>query len=198
MLRRLFILGLTAVVPLVVTVYVIVGLFRFTDGILGKFLNRYIEAYLGYRIPGLGLIITVGIILLLGVFVRLSRMRVLRWVDKVFSKLPLANKIYLPVKRVVEFMFFEPKEKFRKVVLVEYPRKGIYSMGFITNDTLEELQVNPQKKSFNIFIPSSPSPLTGFTIIVPKEEVIFLDIGVEEALRFIVSGGVLNPGKLEG
>ena len=121
MLRRLFILGLTAVVPLVVTVYVIVGLFRFTDGILGKFLNRYIEAYLGYKIPGLGLIITVGIILLLGAFVRLSRMRVLRWVDKIFSKLPLVNKIYLPVKRVVEFMFFEPKEKFRNCLLYTSP-----------------------------------------------------------------------------
>ncbi|RKY29929.1 MAG: DUF502 domain-containing protein [Candidatus Omnitrophota bacterium] len=192
-MRRTFLSGLTAIVPLVVTIYVIVGLFRFADGILGKFINKYLDTYLGYKIPGLGIILSVLIIYLLGLLIQLSRMRLIKGIESLFLKIPLVNKIYSPIKRIVEFLFFQSKKSFKRVVLVEYPRKGIYSIGFITNESDKELEAKINKESYNIFIPSSPSPLTGFTIVVPRQDVIILDIGIEEGIRLIVSGGVLNP-----
>ncbi|MFH1318919.1 MAG: DUF502 domain-containing protein [Candidatus Omnitrophota bacterium] len=112
---------------------------------------------------------------------------------KLLLKLPLIDKIYPPIKRIVDFLFFPPKKKFKSAVLVEYPRKGIYSIGFLTNESYSSFEEKIGKKLYNIFMPSSPSPLTGFTIIVPESDLIFLDVGVDEAIKMIVSGGLLNP-----
>ncbi|MCK4809578.1 MAG: DUF502 domain-containing protein [Candidatus Omnitrophica bacterium] len=192
-IKKIFLTGLTAVVPFVITIYIVIGLFRFADSILEKFINRYLEIYLGYEIPGLGIILSIAIIFLLGLLIHVSRMRLLRGIEALFLKIPLVSKIYLPTKRMIEFLFFDPKKNFRAVILVEYPRKGIYSIGFVTNDSDKILEEGTGKKAYNVFIPSSPSPLTGFTIIVPREEVILINIGVEEAIRLVVSGGVINP-----
>ncbi len=195
-MRRLFILGLTAIVPVVITIYVIVGLFKFTDGILGKFINRYLEKYLGYSFPGLGILLAFLLIIFLGLLIHISRMRLLRAIESLFLKIPLINKIYFPIKKIMEFLFFNPSQRFRRAVLVEYPRKGIYSIGFITNETDKSLKKS-DKLYYNVFIPSSPSPLTGFMIVVPEDDVISLQISVEEAISMIVSGGVLNPQDLK-
>jgi uncharacterized membrane protein len=192
-LRKIFLSGLTATIPLVLTIYVIVGLFRFADGILGNFINRFSQRFFGFKIPGLGIILSLLIIFFLGVLIRVSRMRLMRGLESLFLRIPLVNKIYFPIKKIAEFLFFKPQKGFRQVVFVEYPRKGIYSIGFITNDADKGLEQKIQKDSYNVFVPSSPSPLTGFIIVVPKDEVIPLDIKVEEAISLIVSGGMINP-----
>ena len=196
-LKKVFIKGLTAIIPLVITVYVIVGLFHFADGILGRRINKFFYEYVGYEIPGLGIVITILVIFVLGAFIQLSRIKFFRWMETlflgIFFRIPLVNKIFPPIKRIVDFLFFPSGKNFKSAVLVEYPRKGIHSLGFVTNESPLLLEEKIGKKLYNIFIPSSPSPLTGFTIIVQEKELVFLDIGVDEALKLIISGGLLNP-----
>ena len=196
-MRRLFFLGLMAIVPVVLTIYVIIGIFEFADNFLGKFINRYLATYFGYTFPGLSIIITFLLILFVGILVRISRMRLLKAIETFFSKLPLVSKIYFPIKKIVEFLFLNSEKKFKEAVLVEYPRKGVYSLGFITNRADKNFEKRLNKNFYNVFIPSSPSPLTGFMIVVPEEEIIFLNISIEEAISLIVSGGLLNPQDLK-
>lgn len=196
MVKRIFITGLAAIIPIIITVYVIIGFFNFADGILGSYINKYLEEFFSYRIPGLGIILSVLIIFLIGLLVHISRMRLFRWMSKslkLFLKLPLINKIYFPIKTVVDFLFFPPPRKFKTAVLVEYPRRGIYSIGFVTNESPRHFEEKLGRKLFNVFIPSSPSPITGFTIIAQEEDLIFLDIGIDAVVKTIISGGLLNP-----
>ena len=193
MLRRWFLTGLAVLIPIVITVYVIAGLFRFADGILGKYINHYVYLYFGVTLPGLGIIFSIIIILFVGALASFARLRMFKKLELFFLKFPLVGKIYNPSKRIVGFLFSQQKPAFKKVVLVEYPRKGVYSLGFITNETSSKVTEKTGKKMLNVYISSSPSPLTGFTLLVPEEEVIFLDITVEEAMRIIISGGMVNP-----
>jgi len=192
-MRKLFFLGLITITPIVLTVYVIIGIFKFADGFLGRYINYYLNYYFGYSFPGLGIFITFFLILFVGVLVRISKMRLLKGIEILFSRLPLVNRIYFPIKKILEFLFLNSEKKFKEAVLVEYPRNGIYSLGFITNRTDKYFEKRLNKAFYNVFIPSSPSPLTGFTIIVPEEEIIFLDISIEKAISLVVSGGLLNP-----
>ncbi|MCK4520110.1 MAG: DUF502 domain-containing protein [Candidatus Omnitrophica bacterium] len=193
MLKKIFITGLAAVIPLAITIYVISGLFYFADEVIGKYINSFLEQYIGYKIPGLGFLIVILLIFFLGVVLRLTRMKIFRWVERLFFRIPLVNKIYFPIKRIVDFLFFPPRKDFRNVVLVEYPRQGVYSLGFLTNKNTIEFKERGEKKFCNVFMPSSPSPLTGFIIIVEEKDLISLDMGVEEAIKLIVSGGLINP-----
>jgi len=195
-MRKIFLTGLAAIIPFVITIYVIVGLFHFADNMLGVYINSYLEHNLGYRVPGIGIILTLLIVFSLGVLIRFSRMRFHRWMEALFLRIPFVHKIYFPVKKIINFLFFEPNRNFQKVVLMEYPRKGIYSLGFVTNTSGRIFRENLNRETFNVFVPSSPSPVTGFMLVVPKEELIFLEMGVEEAIRLIVSGGFLNPHDL--
>ena len=197
MLRRLFFTGLAATIPIVITIYVIIGLFYFVDGFLGKPLNRLLEEYIGYSIPGLGFVIAILFIFLLGVLVHLSRIKFFRWffkwLEKLFFKIPLVDKIYFPIKTIADFLFFPAKKNFKTAVLIEYPRKGIHSLGFLTNENSLDFKEKNAKKFYSVFIPSSPSPITGFTIIVEEKDITFLELSVEEAIKMVVSGGLINP-----
>jgi uncharacterized membrane protein len=193
MLRRWFFTGLAVLVPVTVTIYIIVALFNFADGILGQHINRYLSLYFGYRIPGLGLIFSLFIIVFAGMVASIFRFRFFRWLEKVFLQNKLIGKIYNPIKRVVNFTLSRPEHVFKKTVLVEYPRKGVYSIGFVTNQASEKIKPDKNKKMLNLFISSSPSPLTGFFLLVPEEDVIFLDVTAEQAMRLLVSGGMVNP-----
>ena len=197
MLRRWFFTGLVVLVPIVITAYVVIALFQFADGILGKYINSYALLYLGYAIPGLGIIFSILIIVFVGALASFIRLRIFKRLDSFVVKFPLVGKIYGPARRIVNFLFSQKKPSSKKVVLVEYPRKGLYSIGFVTNDSSEEINEKAGRQMLNVYISSSPSPLTGVTIFVPKEEVIFLDISVEQATRIIVSGGMVNPEDVE-
>ena len=193
-LKTWLLAGIAVIIPLVITIYVVVALFKFADSFLGKFINRYLEIYLGYPIPGLGIIIALLGIIFVGMLAQASRMKLVRWAENSFLRIPLVNKIYFPIKKIFDFLFYQRKPAFKKAVLVEYPRKGVYSFGFITNESSASIvPKGSNTKYFNVFIPSSPSPLTGFTILVPEEELIVLDMPAEEILKTIISGGMLNP-----
>ncbi len=193
-LKRNFIAGILVIFPLLLTIYILVILFQFADGILGKFINTYLDRTLGFYIPGLGLILFLIIIFLVGFFTtNFLGKKLYSILDKALKRFPLIRYIYPSIKQITDFLFTYQRQAFKKVVLVEYPRSGIWSMGFVTNEGFTEAREKVNQDLLSIFIPSSPGPLTGFFILIPRQEVIFLEIPIEEAVKLIISGGLLNP-----
>lgn len=174
--------------------YVLVALFRFLDNILGRFINLYLEEAAGFYIPGLGFILFFLIIILTGFLaIHFFGRNLFPAVERWFSRLPFIKQVYPSVKKIFNFIFSQDKPIFRKVVMVEYPRKGVYSLGFIVNEAPKEFQELMREEMVTVFIPNSPGPLTGYFLIVPKAEVIFLKMNVEDGLKMVLSGGVVNP-----
>ena len=193
-LRRYFITGLATLFPAVVTLYLLLVIFRFADGLLGHFINRYWLATYGYEIPGLGLVMTVVLILAAGVLSsHFFGQFLFRGVEGWFGNLPFVRRIYQPVKQLAAFLFDQGEEQaaFRRVVLVEYPRLRSYSIAFVTNEATTTALGAP-RTLLTLLIPTPPSPLTGPVIFVPKEEAIPLTMSVEDAFKLIVSGGIVS------
>ena len=184
-LRRYFITGLATLFPVTVTIFLVVQIFQFADGLLGK--------QLGFTFPGLGLVVTILVILLVGVLSVHFFGRVLfRTIGSALERVPVIRKIYPPVKQLADFLFNEESRKsaFRKVVLIQYPRPGVYSIAFVTNETNTTAMGKPQTL-LTCLIPNPPSPFTGPIMFVPAEDVVPLTLSVEDAVKFIVSGGVV-------
>lgn len=193
-LRKYFITGLAVLVPVFLTVYVLVLLFQFTENILGKFLNVYIKDILGLNIPGLGAFILVLFILSVGFLSnRYIGKTIFHSMEKWFSGLPLIRNIYPAFKQVISFILAQKEFGFKKVVLVEYPSKGIWSLGFLTNEECQKLGQISYKAMVSVFMPTSPGPFTGYVIFVAKEDLRFPDISISEALKIIISAGVFKP-----
>ncbi len=193
-LRKYFITGLAVVVPVIFTVYVLIVLFRFTDNILGRFLNVYFRNTLGFNIPGLGVLIFLLLILSVGFLAnRYIGKKIFPLIDRWFSSLPLIRNIYPTFKQVISFILAQKEFGFKKVVLVEYPSKGIWSLGFLTNEEFQELSLILKEPMVSVFVPTPPSPFSGFLIFVAKEDLKFPDISIADAFKIIISGGVFKP-----
>ena len=193
-IKRNLIAGILVTLPLLLTVYILISLFQFVDSILGKFINTYLMRSLGFYIPGLGLILFLIIIFRVGFLTTHFLGRRLYFIlDKGLKRFPLIRHIYPSIKQIVEFLFAHQRQMYKNVVLVEYPRPGVWSVGFITNEGFGEARKKTKQDLLNIFIPSSPGPLTGFFILAPRQEVVFLNIPIDDAIKLIVSGGLLNP-----
>jgi len=193
-LRKNFIAGLLIVLPVIISVYLLLVLFHFLDGILGKLINKLLLYHYGYTIPGLGIIFGVLVIFLVGFLAtHLISRRALSLLENWFTRFPLIRRIYPASKQIINFLFTDTKSAFKKTVLIEYPRKGIYTLGFLTNEAAEHFSTITRKELVNIFIPSTPGPLTGFMVMVPKRDVIVVDVTIEAALKILISGGVVNP-----
>ncbi|MDP2831266.1 MAG: DUF502 domain-containing protein, partial [Candidatus Omnitrophota bacterium] len=191
---RYFITGLLTILPIFLTSYLIFIIFRLIDSIVGGIINSYLKAAFGFSIPGLGFILAILIILVTGFVVsHLLSKRALPLIERWFLKLPGIRQLYPPVKQIVGFIFSKDKAVFKKVVLVEYPSKGIWSVGFMTNEGFREAQELIGQELVHVLIGSTPSPWSGFLILVPKNAVKFLKISEEECIKLIVSGGILKP-----
>jgi len=191
-LRKYFISGIVVFLPLAMTVFLFVWIISLADGLLGRFLKPYFaENY--FR--GLSIMIFVSLIVLIGFFVtNFIGQRIFQWYERLLLRLPFFKQVYPAIKEMAIFLFSRDQLKsFKQVVLVEYPRKGIYVMGFLTNDASSKICELTKKDLCNVFISSSPSPLTGFTIVISRKEIVYTDIKIEEAFKFILSGGVVNP-----
>ena len=141
----------------------------------------------------MGLIITIGIVVATG-FIATSVIG--RWLvnlgEKFLYRIPIVKNIYQGAKQLSNAVFAPKGDKFRSVVLLEYPRKGLYSLGFVTGDTKGVMQDKTQKKMVNVFVPTTPNPTSGFYLMVPEDEVIRLNMNVEDAFKVLISGGPLN------
>jgi len=195
-IRKYFVAGLITILPLALSVYILVFLFKLVDGILGKYINVYLKGVLGFYIPGLGIILFIAIIFLSGILsIHFFGAGLHLFLGKALSRFPLLRYIYPSIKKIFEFVFSDTRLGFKKVVLVEYPSKGIWSMGFIANEGFKEAEDKLGRTLLNIYIPLVPNPTTGYFVFVPKEDVTILDMSVKEAMRLVMSGGLLNPAE---
>lgn len=195
MLRRWFVAGLLVWVPLGVTIFIVGFLVRLLNSSLLLLPKRYSpEHWLGFPLPGFGVILGLVIVLLTGFLVaNFAGRRVLALVEHLLDRIPLVRSVYGGVKRLTETIFSEDNESFRRVLLVEYPRRDMWTLAFQTGTTVDEVQAKTAKDVITVYIPTTPNPTSGFVVLVPRDDVIPLDMSVEDGLRMIISMGVVGP-----
>ena len=186
-LRNLFITGLVIFIPLAVTIYVLWITFNFFDG----FLKPLVAAVYGKAIPGISLLVTLFLILAIGAFTRAAIGKsIFDYLDKGVLRIPIVRSIYSTIKGASTAFLMPKQGGFKSVVLVEYPRKRSYALAFTTGLSAGEVQKKTAEKTVNVFVPTSPNPTSGFFLMVPEKDLILLTMSVEEALKFVVSGGL--------
>ena len=190
-LRNYFITGVVVLIPIGITLYLTLFIVKISSKILPAEVNP--NSYLPFSIPGLEIIISIIIITLIG-WLSLSFLgkRLVNLVDSIFTKIPFLRTIYSAIGQMTQ-TFAKQKDSKKSVVLVEYPRKGSWAVGFATQDNQGEISKKTNKNLVNVFIPTTPNPTSGFLLMFPKDEVLFLDMNFEEASKFIVSAGTSNP-----
>lgn len=202
--RNSFITGLIIVAPVAITLYILVSLFNFFDGFLGQSLSKLIwtlfgldhYAVLGRRIPGVGAIVTVILLVVTGALAtNLFGRRLIDWGDQLLDRLPIVRSIYGTTKQITESLLTANKGAFKQVALVQYPRVGIWTIGFVTSEGMPQVEqaVGSSEHMLSIFVATVPNPTSGFVLLLPKSEVIILDIPVEDGLKYVISGGVITP-----
>ncbi len=194
-LKRNFWAGILVLVPISLTIYVIVIIFRAVDRILAYLPTKYNpQTYLPFPVPGLGLIFAFLIIMLVGFIARnYIGSKIIELWEGLVNKIPFIRSIYVATKHLIETIFLKTDQNFKRVVLVEYPRKGVYALAFTTGMSKGEIQNKTHKNVVNVFVPTTPNPTSGFYLLVPEEELIFLDMNVEDAFKLIISGGIVTP-----
>lgn len=194
-IKAYFFTGILVTAPVGMTFYLAYKLIFWIDRLVNKMLppNMLPETSLP-TIPGLGVIVLVVLMILIGMFATgfLGKF-FLRLGEWIVYKLPFISSIYSLIKQVFTTFLSNKNQAFNQVVMLEYPRKGLWIMGLVSTDTNGEMQEKLPEPMINVFIPTTPNPTSGFLIFVPKSEVIELDISVEDAIKFIISGGIVNP-----
>ncbi len=194
-IRRYLVAGILVWVPLAVTYTLI----RFVVGLMDRTLLLLPRQYrpeelLGFNIPGLGVILTIIVLLVTGLLAAnfVGRAFVGGW-ESLLDRIPVVRSIYSAAKNFAEMVFSDSSQSFKRVLLIEYPRKGLYSLAFQTSTELGEVQGRKGEEIVCCFVPTTPNPTSGFIVIVPRKDVIVLDMEVDEALKMIISLGVVVP-----
>jgi uncharacterized membrane protein len=201
-LRAYFLAGILVTAPLAITIALATWLIEFVDSRIVPLIplrynpDVYLKEYLGYEIgiPGLGLIVLVVFITLVGSMTAgfLGRF-VIRLSENMLNRMPVIRSVYGASKQILETVLQHQSNAFRQAVLVEYPRRGIWAIAFITGRTEGEVQNLIADDLINVFLPTTPNPTSGFLLFVPKEDLIMLDMSVEEAIKMVISGGIVTP-----
>jgi uncharacterized membrane protein len=194
-LKKYFLTGLLVLIPISLCIYIIKIVISAADRLLGLLPPQYNpETYLPFHIPGLGIIVTLVLIFLVGlVTANFVGKRVVDGIELLFAKIPLVRTIYTGAKEIVQTFIHDRPAQFHQVVLIEYPRKGIYCIAFVTGLPMGELVSKVDGDLLNLFIPTTPNPTSGFYILVSREEVIPLNISIEDAFKLIMSAGMSMP-----
>ena len=190
-IRNNFIAGIVVLIPIGITLYLTLFFIKISSKILPKEINP--NHYLPYNIPGLEILISVILITIVG-WISLSFIgkKMFDLFESILNRIPILRTIYSAVGQLTE-TFAKSKGQNKSVVLIEYPRRGIWAVGFATKENTGEIKKKTGEELINIFLPTTPNPTSGFLLMVPKKDVIYLDISFEQASRFIVSAGSTNP-----
>jgi uncharacterized membrane protein len=193
-LRRYFVAGLVVWVPIAVIVLVFKVLLDLMDGLLFLVPQAYQpETLLGFRVPGVGAVLALIVLFATGVMVaNLIGRKLLRWGESLLARIPLVRSVYGAVKTFSSVLLSSGKS-FRKVLLIEYPRKGVWRVGFQTSDEAHEIKAVTGRAVVAVFVPNSANAAGGFLVFVPREDVVELEMSVEDALKMVVSLGVVMP-----
>ncbi|MBJ90225.1 MAG: hypothetical protein CMO98_10225 [Woeseia sp.] len=193
--RRYMVAGILVWLPIGVTVFLLRILIGLMDRTL-LFLPEQFrpESLFGFGIPGLGFVLTILVVFLTGIFAAniVGRSMVNFW-ESVLDRIPVVRSVYSAAKNFAEIVFSDSSNSFKQVLLIEYPRKGLFSLAFQTSSELGEVQGRTGEEVVCTFVPTTPNPTSGFIIIVPKKDVVALDMDVDEALKMIISLGVVVP-----
>jgi uncharacterized membrane protein len=189
-LRRWFLTGLAVVLPTVVTAWLLWKIFSTVDRVL----DPLVERWLGFRIPGLGFVAMLVILTLAGLVTsNILGRQLLQAFEGIVHRLPIAGRIYVSVKQIMDVFVTQKPDAFQSVVLFQYPRRGLWALGLISRQTPPELHSHEDEPFYNVFVPTSPNPTSGFVLFVPESELRHSALSVEEALKLIISGGAYVP-----
>ncbi len=194
-MRKYFIAGLLVWLPVGATILVIKLLVDTMDQTLLLLPPEWRPAeFIGFNVPGLGIALSVLVVFATGViFANFLGRRLVSFWEALLARIPLVRTVYTAVKQVTETVFSSSSQSFRQVLLVEYPRRGIWSLAFQTNTGLGEVQQKTGEEVVAVFVPTTPNPTSGFVLMIPRKEVVEMDMSVDEGLKMIVSMGVVVP-----
>ena len=195
-LRGYFIAGILITAPISITFYLGWLFVTYVDGKVTPLIpDKYNpETYLPYGVPGLGVVLVVVGLILIGAFTAgfMGRFFQRLW-DRMVGNVPVLRGVYKALKQILETVLAQQSNAFREAVLVEYPRRGMWVIAFITGTTKGEVQSLTEEDVINLFVPTTPNPTSGFLIFVPKEDMVRLSMSVEDALKMVISGGIVTP-----
>jgi uncharacterized membrane protein len=195
-IRRYFVTGLLIVLPSVLTIYIVWILFGFVGGFVAPFLRVILRNVVGTEIIDplitlLSVMVTAALICLVGVTGTLFSQQIFQKAETIFRRIPLVRSIYGSIRQIIDLVAAKDAA-FQKVAMIEYPRKGIYSLCFVTSRRRWDLP-NRSEPAITVFLPTSPNPTSGFFLLIPETEAIILDISVDDAVKMIISGGMIGP-----
>jgi len=194
-IKRYFFTGLLISAPIGATIYITIFIVEFIAGLVPQRFNPngLLPEIIGYEIPGLELIIAFISFILIGlIFSTLFGKAILGYFDNLITRIPFAGNVYKAIKQITE-TFSNADAAYQKVVLIEYPRKDIYAIGFMTGETKGEIKNRKKIDMVNVFVPTTPNPTSGFLLFIPKEDALELDMSVEDAIKLVVSAGMVVP-----
>ena len=198
-IRAYFFTGILVTAPVAITLYMAYKFIVWIDRLVNQILppQYKFDEILPFTIPGIGLVVLVLALILVGMFAAgfLGKF-FLRLGEWIVYKVPLISSIYSVLKQIFETFFSTKTQAFSKVVMLEYPRKGIWILGFVSSELRGEVKEKFAEEMLNVFIPTTPNPTSGFLIFVPKKDTIELDMKVEEGIKFVISGGLVEPENL--
>ena len=191
-IRNYLLTGVLVIVPVAVTIYIIYFIFQFADSFLGSAIGEAI----GYSIPGMGIFLTALFCLLIGVIAQnYFGKRLIAWIDTSLSQIPIVKSVYSGIKQVADVFIQNKKSNFKRVVMLEYPKENSWVIGFVTSDFLVKIDGDvPEKENMvTIFVPTTPNPTSGFLLILPKSKIVDMNIDIEDAMKIIISAGLVQP-----
>ncbi|MDZ4163503.1 MAG: DUF502 domain-containing protein [Smithellaceae bacterium] len=194
-IKGIFLTGLAVTIPLGLTIYIFIFLINLMDGLFLIIPEKYQPVHLlGVHIPGLGIIFTFILIFICGLITK-SYLgdRLVGFGEGLLDRIPVIRSVYQALKHVVNSLVGDKSRTFRQVALVEFPRKGVYSIGFVTGLKNGEVEMKTGKRCVSVFVPTTPNPTSGFLIMIPEEDVTPMDMTVEEAFVLIMSVGIVTP-----
>jgi len=194
-IKRWLFTGLILLVPIMVTIYLFLSIVNAMDGLIGLIPHAWQpDQLLGFHIPGLGVLITVLVVLLTGM---LGASYLGRWLvrmgESIVERIPLVRSVYSALKSVLETVLRDNQDSFRRVVLIEYPRKGSYALGFVSGAGHGEIQHATKENVLTVFVPTAPNPTSGFLLYIPEKDTIPLQMTVEDGMKCVISAGVITP-----
>lgn len=193
-IKKRIITGLILLLPAAISLWIVIKIFRKIDGIFTPLINKT----LGYPIPGVGFFLTLILIWMIGIIgTRVIGKRLFLWIDKFMLRIPIIKTIYSTTKQLVNAFELTKKLPFKQVILFEYPRRGILTIGFITGEADDRINCLLPFKALNVFFVTTPNPTSGFLFFLSENDIIPLNMNVEDALKMVISGGIYIPSYSE-
>jgi uncharacterized membrane protein len=195
-LRAYFLTGVIVTAPISITFFLVWQFLTFLDtqveGLLPARYNP--ETYLPFSLPGVGLLIMLAFLTIVGMLTAgLAGRTLVRLGERLLARMPVVRSVYGTLKQIFETVLAQSSRSFREVVLIEYPRRGLGAIGFVTGPTRGEIQARSDEELVNVFLPTTPNPTSGFLLFVPRKDLIHLDMTIEEGIKLVISGGIVGP-----